>query len=205
MEMARFDQVPALTQAYANVFQFFELRFAFFMSAGVVFSQLFRGDILEKTLHLYLLTPVRREVLVLGKYVAGVIFTGVLFIVSTTATYLLMYSPNPEFASFLLEGPGMLHLSQYLATAVLAAVSYGGIFMLVGLRFKNPGVVTLGLLGWESLNFAFPPLLQMLSIVHYLQALLPVAVNRGPFAILTESTPPVFGTPILLIATSTFL
>lgn len=201
LEVARFDRVSALTQAYASAFQFFELRFAFFMSAAAVFSQLFRGDILEKTLHLYLLTPVRREVLVLGKYVAGLIFTGTLFIVATTATHLLMYSSNPEFASFFFEGPGMAHLSQYLATAALAAIAYGGIFMLVGLRFKNPGVVALGLLAWESLSFAFPPLLQMFSIVHYLQALLPVSVNRGPFAILTESTPPVIGVPILLIAT----
>jgi len=205
MLAARFDQLGSLTEVYANVFQFFELRFAFFISSAVVFSQSFRGDILEKTLHIYLLAPVRREVLVIGKYVAGVIFTGVLFLGSTAATHLLIYSAHPEFSSFFFEGPGMSHLMGYLAAALLAAVAYGGIFMLVGLRFKNPGVATLALLAWESLNFAFPSMLQLFSIVHYLQAFLPVAVNRGPFAILTEPTSAYLGLPILLIATTAFL
>ena len=36
-----------------------------------IFSNLFRGEMLEKTLHYYYLTPLRRELLVAGKYLGG--------------------------------------------------------------------------------------------------------------------------------------
>jgi ABC-type transport system involved in multi-copper enzyme maturation permease subunit len=201
----RLQQLPDLTQSYALLFQLFELRFAIFISAAVVFTQAFRGDILEKTLHFYLLTPARREVIVLGKYVAGVTFIGLLHTSSTFATHLLIYSANSEFGSFFFEGPGVSHLVRYVAVAALASIAYGGIFMLTGLLFKNTGVPAVGLLAWESLNFAFPPLLQMFSVIHYLQALLPVTIDRGPFAIVTEPPSPLLGIPILLIATFGFL
>jgi hypothetical protein len=205
MMQARFDQLTALTQVYATVFQFFELRFACFMSCAVVFSQLFRGDVLEKTSHFYLLAPARREVIAVGKYVAGVIFVAALFTSSTAATHLLMYSANPNFASFYLEGAGSSHLLRYVAVTIMAIIGYGAIFVVVGLVFKNPGLPTLFLLAWESLNFAFPPLLQMFSVVHYLQALLPVTINRGPFAIVTEPPAPIFGIPILMLAAAMLL
>jgi len=38
-----------------------------------IFSNLFRGEMLEKTLHYYFLTPMRREMLVAGKYLAGLV------------------------------------------------------------------------------------------------------------------------------------
>ena len=82
----RFDPIERLSQAYANMFQLFILRFAIFMSCAVVFSQLFRGDILEKTLHFYLLAPARREIVAIGKYVAGVALVATLFTVCTVAS-----------------------------------------------------------------------------------------------------------------------
>ena len=194
-----------LTQAYANLFQLFDLRFGILVSSALIFSQLFRGDILEKTLHLYLLTPVRREILTIGKYAAGVVFTATLFTASTIATHILMYSWSPEFSTFFLEGAGLSHLVRYVTVTILACIAYGAIFLLAGMLFKNPGVPAVFLLGWESLNFALPAFLQQFSVVHYLQALLPVTVDRGPFAVLVEPGNPVFGIPILLIATAVLL
>ena len=45
-----------------------------------IFSNLFRGEMLEKTLHYYYLTPMRRELLVAGKYLAGLAVALVLFV-----------------------------------------------------------------------------------------------------------------------------
>src|SRR5215475_6373296 len=56
---------------YAGRFQFFYLRGAIFFGCVGIFTNLFRGEMLEKTLHYYYLTPVRRELLVVGKYLAG--------------------------------------------------------------------------------------------------------------------------------------
>jgi hypothetical protein len=55
------------SMAYAALFQFFYLRGAIFFGCVGIFCNLFRGEMLEKTLHYYYMTPVRREVLVAGK------------------------------------------------------------------------------------------------------------------------------------------
>jgi ABC-type transport system involved in multi-copper enzyme maturation permease subunit len=191
----------AASQGFAIIFQFM-VEFGIFISCAVVFSQLFRGDILEKTLHFPLLAPVRREVITAGKYLAGVMLVATLFSVSTAAALLLRYSAAADFTAFFFDGPGWTHLLQYVAVAVLASVGYGGVFLLVGLLFKNPGVPTLFLLGWESFNFALPSVLQRFSIIHYLTPILPVHLDRGPFAIVMDQTSPFLGVPIVLVFTT---
>src|ERR1043165_8359044 len=52
--------VQRATEIYAQFYQLFVLRFGIFFCCAVIFSQLIRGEILEKTLHFYLLAPVRR-------------------------------------------------------------------------------------------------------------------------------------------------
>ena len=56
-----------------GMFQFYYLRAGIFFGCVGIFSNLFRGEMLEKTLHYYYLTPLRREVLVTGKYLAGLV------------------------------------------------------------------------------------------------------------------------------------
>ena len=191
------DNGPAASQGFAIVFQFM-VEFGIFISCAVVFSQLFRGDILEKTLHFPLLAPVRREIIAAGKYLAGVMLVATLFSVSTAAALLLRYSGAAAFTAFFFDGPGWLHLLRYVAVAILATVGYVAVFLLVGLMFKNPGVPTLFLLGWESFNFALPSVLQRFSITHYITPILPVQLDRGPFAIVMDQTAPIVGIPIVL-------
>jgi ABC-type transport system involved in multi-copper enzyme maturation permease subunit len=192
------DSVSAVaSQGFAVVFQFI-VEFGIFISCAVVFSQLFRGDILEKTLHFPLLAPARREVIAAGKYLAGVMLVGTLFSVSTAGALLLRFSATADFTAFFFEGPGWTHLLRYVIVAVLASVGYGAVFLLVGLVFKNPGPPALFLLGWESFNFALPSVLQRFSIIHYLTPIVPVQLDRGPFAIVTDQTAPILGIPVVL-------
>ena len=79
-----------LNEIYANFFQLFTLRFAIFFGCMIVFTQLFRGEVLEKTLHYYLLSPVRREVLAIGKYTAGLVTSVALFVGSTVAACIFL-------------------------------------------------------------------------------------------------------------------
>ncbi len=185
---------------YANLFQFFTLRFAIFISAIAVFTQLFRGEVLEKTLHFYLLAPARREIVAVGKYAAGAVFMSAVFGASTVLTYITMHSfmaePKP---------PLVLHLVSYLAATVLACVIYGAACLVVGLMFKNPAGPCTILLGWEGTSFLLPPIFQRFSAVHYIQALLPVSVDRGPFAIVTEPPSALYGVPLLLIVTAALI
>jgi hypothetical protein len=198
------DITADISQSFALVFQFL-VQFGVFIACAVVFSQLFRGDILEKTLHFYLLTAARREVITIGKYVAGVVLVGSLYALSTGVAHLVAYSANGVFEAFFFEGPGFAHLARYVSVVILATAAYGAVFLLFGVVFKNPGVPTFFLWGWETFSFAFPSALQRLSIVHYLLPIVPVNLDRGPFAILVDPLPVAVGIPIVLGAAAVFL
>jgi hypothetical protein len=64
---------------FANIFQLFYLRLAIFFGCLGIFMNLFRGEMLDKTLHFCSLAPAWREVLLVGKYGAGLIASTVIF------------------------------------------------------------------------------------------------------------------------------
>ena len=55
--------IPKDSLIFASVFQLFFLRLAIFFGCVGIFTNLFRGELLDKSLHFYLLAPIRREVL----------------------------------------------------------------------------------------------------------------------------------------------
>jgi ABC-type transport system involved in multi-copper enzyme maturation permease subunit len=187
----------ALDGLYGMYFQLFVLRFAIFVSCGVMFSQLFRGETLEKTLHFYLLTPASRGSLAVGKYLAALAASVFLFGVSTVFTYLLFYLPVRGAAFW--EHPGVGPLVGYLGASTMACAAYGAVFLLIGLAFKNPAIPGLALMAWEAFSFLLPATLQAFSVSYYLQPLLPVRIDRGPFAVMTETVSPAVGIPGLIL------
>jgi len=197
--------MQTLNTIYAVLFQGFILRFAIFFSCMTIFSQMFRGEILEKTLHYYLLAPVRREVLALGKYMAGLVATMTMFGFCTIATYILMFLPSPSASEFFTSGAGIPNLARYLAVVMLGCLGYGAVFLLLGLFARNPIAPAVAFLGWEYSNFILPSVLQKISVVHYLQTLCPVPLPKSPFAVLTEPTSPFISIPGLLVFTACVL
>ncbi len=82
---------------FAGVFQFFFLRLAIFFGCLGIFMNLFRGEILDRSLHFYFLAPIRREVLMVGKFLAGLLATCTIFVISEllqTAAFLWHFSPS---------------------------------------------------------------------------------------------------------------
>ncbi|HEX4901108.1 MAG TPA: hypothetical protein VFV61_11290, partial [Pyrinomonadaceae bacterium] len=67
------------------------LRTVVFFGCAWIFMNLFRGDIVDRSLHFYFLSPVRREVLVIGKYLSGLVTSIVLFSATTILCMLLLY------------------------------------------------------------------------------------------------------------------
>src|SRR5262245_55606790 len=95
------------TLVYAGIFHFFYLRLGIFFGCMGVFSNLFRGEMLEKTLHYYFMTPVRREVLVIGKYLSGLIVASILFSGSAALAFLMIgRHAGVEWSNYLSPGPG---------------------------------------------------------------------------------------------------
>jgi len=157
----------------------------------------------DRSLHFYFLSPVRREVLVVGKYVSGMVTSIILFTGSTVLSMLLLYFPHfySESLRFFLDGPGMGQLLSYAGITMLACIGYGAFFLVVGLFFRNPIIPALLLYGWEWLNFLLPPLLKKVSVIHYLHSLVPVPLSEGPFAVVAEPTPAWIAVPSLILVT----
>src|SRR5262249_24903805 len=70
------------TNILAGIFQLFYLRLGILFGCMGLFTWLFRGEVVEKSLHYYFLAPLRREVLVAGKFLAGVAASGFFFVLA---------------------------------------------------------------------------------------------------------------------------
>ena len=142
---------------FAGAFLFFFLRGSIFFGCMGIFSNLFRGEMLAKTLHYYLLTPMRREVLVAGKYAAGLAVALVLFVGSTALSFLLIGRHfGPAWSEYVRHGPGGVQLGAYALAAALACIGYGAVFLLCGLLFRNPLIPTAAVWVWEDLTRSCP-------------------------------------------------
>jgi ABC-type transport system involved in multi-copper enzyme maturation permease subunit len=192
---------------FARIYGVLILRAVVFFGCAWIFMNLFRGELVDRSLHYYLLSPVRREVLVVGKYFSGLVASTILFTATTIISMLLLYFPSfySESGRFFFEGPGLGHLLTYAGVTILACVGYGAFFLVVGLFFRNPIIPALVLYGWEWINFLLPPLLKKISVIHYLNSLVPVSVSQGPFAVVAEPTPAWLAVSSLLIVTALVL
>lgn len=181
------------TVVLAGVMQLYYVRLGIFFGCLGIFSRLIRGEMIERSLHYYLLSPVRREVILLSKFFAGAVSAVALFGAATIADFVLMYADyGPAGRDFMLHGPGFGQLEAYLLIVVLACLGYGSIFLLLSLVFRNPMPGAMLLLGWEAINPVMPSLLQKFSVASYLRHLMPVSVPaQGIFALLTVETEPV--------------
>jgi len=160
---------------FAGIFQYFYLRLVVFFGCLGMFMYLFRGEMTNRTLHYWFLAPAPREVLLAGKYAAGLIAAAVIFGGGALLAFAAMIWPHDavEVQAYWNAG-GMAHAFWYAAAAVLGCVGYGGVFLAVGLYVRNPIVPAAVLLAWESINGILPHALQRISILYYLQSLCPV-------------------------------
>lgn len=174
-------------QVYAQFYQTLILRLCLFFGCATVFLGLIRGEVNDRALHYFLLAPLKREVLVAGKFVGGLVGAFTLFGLSTLVTRLPVLAFAPADAGrAMLSAPWLPHTLAYLGITFLACLGYGAFFLAVGVSRVNPILPTLILFGLESINIFLPAALKPLSIVLYLTSLCPVPLAFGPIAILAE-------------------
>jgi ABC-type transport system involved in multi-copper enzyme maturation permease subunit len=191
------DRHPVLmvdedTNVLATIVQLYYVRLGIFFGCLGIFSRLIRGEMIERSLHFYLLSPVRREILLLAKFAAGSISAVLLFGSALLVDFALMYAAfGPAGREYVYNGPGLGQLQAYLGIVVLACLGYGAVFLLLSMIFRNPTPAAMLVLGWETINPVMPSLLQKISVASYLRHLMPVTVNvQGIFALLTVETEP---------------
>jgi len=173
---------------FAGVFQFFFLRLAVFFGCLGIFMNLFRGEILDRSLHFYFLAPIRRDVLMVGKFLAGLLATCTIFVGSVilqTCAFLWHFTAA-EQDLYLYHNHGLEHAAIYAGVTILACVGYGAFFLVAGMLFRNPIAPAAVALLWEGINPFLPAVLKQFSIIYYLKSLCPVEI---PVA---QGTPPLF-------------
>lgn len=180
---------------FAGVFQFFFLRLAIFFGCLGIFMNLFRGEILDRSLHFYFLAPIRREVVMAGKFLAGLMAICTIFVTSEalqTVAFLWHFPPSVRDL-YLYHNHGLEHAAIYLGVTVLACIGYGAFFLVAGMLFRNPILPAAAILIWEGINPFLPAVLRQFSVIYYLKSLCPVDIPSPP------GTPPVMA---LLISNS---
>lgn len=197
---AESESIAGAAMVYALLYQFF-LRFLLYIGCVWIFMNLFRGEILDRSLHYCLLAPLRREVLVAGKFLSGWIASTGLFVGGTVVSFLLLHM-HFGWSRALGQADQLL---AYVGVTALACMGYGAVFLVVGMLLRNPIVPALIVWAWEMGNPFLPVLLKKISVVFYLQSLLPVALSAGPFAIIAEPTPAWLAVPGLFLFTAATL
>jgi ABC-type transport system involved in multi-copper enzyme maturation permease subunit len=187
------SQLEEDTFVLAGIVQLYYLRLGIFFACMGIFTWLFRGEMVERTLHYQFLVPVRKEVLVVGKFFAGLVISVALFETAVLACFSLTYSRlGSTGRSYVFDGPGLSQLGSYLLVTALACVGYGAMFLALSLLFKNPIIPGAMLMGWEAVAPIFPSWAQRVSITFYLKHLCPVKLPvDGPMAIFTIVAEPV--------------
>ena len=202
-EGARMD-VARTYHETAQIFALFHLRFIIFFGCAFLFVKSFRGEVLQKTLHLGLLLPLRRQDWIVGKYLGALAVALTIFLPSTVGLVTLYRLangvPRALHVTFSVQGWG--NLAAYLGIVTLAAIGYGALFLLAGLFSKNPMVPAALYLGFEIIAPFLPLAIRAFSIAGYLHALLPEPVSLGTLAITGAGIPGWLGV-ILLLAVAT--
>jgi ABC-type transport system involved in multi-copper enzyme maturation permease subunit len=183
---------------FAGVFQFFFLRLAVFFGCLGIFMNLFRGEILDRSLHFYFLAPIRRDVLMIGKFLAGLLATCTIFVTSEilqTCAFLWHFTAS-EQNLYLYHNHGLEHAAIYTGVTVLACIGYGAFFLVAGMLFRNPIAPAAAALFWEAINPFLPNILKQFSIIYYLKSLCPVQIPVAPgtspfFALLISNSEPI--------------
>ncbi len=178
MKLGRAGDIGEDTHTFAEIFQLFYLRLAIFFGCVGIFMNLFRGEVLDKSLHYYFLAPVRRTVLLAGKFLSGLLAASVIFGTSMVLQFVALYwyFDSSTRQEYLFHGHGLAHLAAYLGVTLLACLGYGAVFLAAGVMFRNPLLPTAAVLVWEAINAILPAALQHISVIFYLKSLCPVTI-----------------------------
>ncbi|HEV3277951.1 MAG TPA: hypothetical protein VG860_14125 [Terriglobia bacterium] len=178
MKTGQAGDIAEETHIFAGVFQLFFLRLAIFFGCVGIFMNLFRGEVLDKSLHYYFLAPVRRPVLLAGKFISGLLAASAIFGTSVLLQFAVVYwhFDSNTRQEYFLHGHGLAHLAAYLGVTLLACLGYGAVFLAAGVMFRNPLLPTAAVLVWEAINAILPAALQRISVIFYLKSLCPVLI-----------------------------
>jgi ABC-2 type transport system permease protein len=155
----------------------------------------------NKTLVYLTTSPVPRQAVILGKYLAA--FLLLLLIVGSG--FLLSFLAAA--ANRIGQAAAWEELGVFLGTSLLALFCYSALFTMLGTFMKKSILIGLFFVfGWESVVQYFPGVTQKFTIIHWIKSLLPVQSDQGGFLIFQlQPSPALESVAVLLIAGLLFL
>ena len=142
---------------------------------GVFYGTALIADEVEDKTITYLFTrPLPRGAVLVGKYLAYLVCTGVLVLPSVMVVFFLVV---PLLGGSI--GAGFPNLLKDLALLAVGLAVYGALFALVGTLFKRPLLTGLVFIfGWEPIVVVLPGYMKQFTVAYYLQGLVPHAMPQ---------------------------
>jgi len=136
-------------------------------------TSLIADEVDDKTITYLFTRPVPRSAVLLGKYFSYLACVVLLVLPSVVVIYFLVIPIGGSI------GQSFPQLAEDLGMLVAGLASYGALFAFVGARVKRPLIVGLVFaFGWETTVLLIPGYLKRLSVLYYLQALVPHAMPQ---------------------------
>ncbi|MDP2898676.1 MAG: ABC transporter permease [bacterium] len=154
-------------------------------------TSLFADERSQRTITFLLIRPLPRELIVLGKFLTYVVSAGALLVASLAVTYSIFMGLDRDVTLFRQTVPFL----ECARAVVLAVVAYGAVFTFCGATFKRPVIAAFFYcFVWESILPYLPIFLKKLTVMHYVQSLIPNWIPQGGagglFTLRVEPTPP---------------
>ena len=150
------------------------LRFVIPVLGAFYGTSLISDEVEDRTITYLFTRPVPRGAVIIGKYLAYLVCTGLVVLPSVTAVFLLI---TPVAGGSI--GGTFPQLLTDLGLLAVGLAVYGAVFALIGALVPRPLVAGLILIfGWEQVALLIPGYLRSFTVAHYLQALVPHAMPQ---------------------------
>jgi len=200
---AKLDGVPISGGAlFGAMMWLLYLRFIVPILAVFYGTSLMADEVEDKTITYLFTRPIPRGAVMAGKYLAYLACTILVVLASVMVVFFLVVPINGGSIA-----GSFLDLVKDLILLAVGLVAYGALFSWVGAQFKRPLLTGLiFVFGWEQAALAFPGYLKRLTIIYYLQSLVPHAMPQddllGMLQSMMRETVPI-GNVIIALATIT--
>ncbi len=192
--------------AFSQIMIFF-LLFISILVALFYGTAVIADEIDNKTITYLFMRPIRKHLIILGKFAAYILGVFLILIPPMLFTFLIIVTHSKMPSDF---AHSLSLFTQRLCVVLLSLTVYGAIFTFFGTWLRRP--VLLGLLlafGWEKIALIVPGTIRKFSVAHYLLSVFPEAPSMQRFMHLpkeaSSSSPVLFSIIILSIITCIFL
>ena len=158
------------TTMFAMIFWWLYVRFSVPVLGVFYGTALIADEVEDKTITYLFTRPVPRGAVLMGKYLSYLVCTSLVVLPSVMLVFFLTVPFREVGATFVV-------LVTDLGLLALGLAVYGGVFALAGAVMKRPLVAGLVfVVGWEQFAMLMPGYLRRLTVVFYLQGLVPHAI-----------------------------